>query len=449
MRSVFANSASLLLAAALGLGAAPAFADDQAAPATPAAPAAAPAAPKPPPSWWDNFKVSGYVEFGITGNPDESAGNLNVGHLFTDKANEFMFNQGSLIVERDPDTSGGFDWGFRFQGMVGSDARYTHFLGEGDYGSSDIIQFDVLEASWDAHLPFFTAGGEDLKVGQFATLLGAETIDPRSNTFYSHSYIFNFGLPLKDTGVQLIAHVSPLVDLYASVITGENTSIGPGGDNNGALAFEGGVGFNISDKLTIVAYTNVGPENACVTYAVLYSCNSSERYFGDLVATYKITDALTSTTELNFVHDQGPFLSGGGKTYSPSAGGVAQYFTYTINDMISAGVRGEVFRDANGFFVTAFPGSNNDFVNCEWGLLSCKTIGTFAPTTYGEITLGLNIKPPNLPSIIKGFVIRPEIRFDDALSGPAPFDPKVNAAGFTVGTKGSQVTLAVDATLSF
>ena len=43
-------------------------------------------------------------------------------------------------------------------------------------------------------------GGTDVKFGQYPTPLGDEVIDATGNTFYSHSYIFNYGLPFKHTG---------------------------------------------------------------------------------------------------------------------------------------------------------------------------------------------------------------------------------------------------------
>jgi hypothetical protein len=404
---------------------------------TPAAPAA-PAAPK---AWSDAINLSGYLQGGFTGNFSSPSSELNFGRLFDDKSNQGAFNQGSLIFERPVDTSGGFDWGFRFQGMMGTDARYTHFLGEGDRATTSRIQFDILEASVTAHTPYFTAGGEELKIGQFATLLGAETIDPRSNYFYSHSFIFNFGLPLKDTGAMLTTHVSPLIDIYTGLITGVNTSFAPGGDNNGALAFEGGVGFNISDALTILATSNIGPENPCA-FGASYNCNSSMRYFGDVVVTWKINPKLTSITEFNIVHDEGPFVSGDGGHYSPTAGGAAQYLVYQWNDQIAVVGRAEVFRDANGFFVAAFPG-NLDFLNSEAGR-PYTAYGPFVPSTYGELTVGINYKPP-VPDVFKGFVIRPEFRVDDQFSGPDAFD--IDKAG--VAHSKTQETLAVDFILPF
>jgi hypothetical protein len=140
------------------------------------------AAPKasPPASWWDTVKFSCWLDAGVTFNPSNPSDGINFGHLFTDKANQPLLNQFVLTLERplDPKATG-YDFGFRFQGMYGSDARYTHFLGEFDHAISDRNQIDVVEAYVLAHLPWLTTGGVDVKMGQFVTLEGAETIDPR------------------------------------------------------------------------------------------------------------------------------------------------------------------------------------------------------------------------------------------------------------------------------
>ena len=57
--------------------------------------------------------------------------------------------------------------------MYGSDARYTQFLGElNRVDPDDRNQFDVVEANVLFHLPVLTAGGVDLKAGQYPTPLG-------------------------------------------------------------------------------------------------------------------------------------------------------------------------------------------------------------------------------------------------------------------------------------
>ena len=131
-------------------------------------------------------------------NPQNPPDGLNFGHLFTDKANSPLLNQILLTVQRplDPKATD-YDFGFKLQGMYGSDARYTHYLGELDYIINDRSQITPVEAWAVVHTPWLFSGGIDIKAGQFVTLEGAETIDPTTNYLYSHSYIFNFGVPLR------------------------------------------------------------------------------------------------------------------------------------------------------------------------------------------------------------------------------------------------------------
>ena len=71
---------------------------------------------------------------------------------------------------------------------VNADWYYTQFLGELNRAvPNQRYQFDVVEANVLAHVPWITEGGMDLKVGQYPTPLGYETIDPSTNPFYSHS----------------------------------------------------------------------------------------------------------------------------------------------------------------------------------------------------------------------------------------------------------------------
>ena len=159
--------------------------------AAPEAPAAAPAAPP-------EFGVWAQLEAGITANVDSPHSGVNYGHLFTDKSNQPVLNQLLLTAEKPLDTNA-TDWalGYRLQGMIGTDARYTHFLGELDLDIKERTQVDIVEAWAFIHAPILTDGGVDIKVGQFVTYLGAETIDPSTDAFYSKSYIFNFGIDRK------------------------------------------------------------------------------------------------------------------------------------------------------------------------------------------------------------------------------------------------------------
>jgi len=377
-----------------------------------------------PISWQDTIKFSGHLEAGITGNPDDPSNHINFGRLFDDRTNTPLLNQLLLTVERPINPAApGYDFGFRLQGMYGSDARYTHFLGELDRVTSARHQVDIVEANLQAHLPWLTDGGMDVKVGQFVTLEGAEVIDATGNFFYSHTYLFNFGIPLKHTGIMITTHLNPTVDLMTGVTTGVNTSLG-GGDNNDAIAFHGGIGLNLG-KLTVLADTHIGPENPEGTPGI--HANSDLRYLNDVTMIWKISDVLTSITDLNYIHDDG---------FNVSGGGIAQYLTYTVNDWLAIGGRAEVWRDDKGFFVAAFPGSF-DFVNLEKG--KPATVIGGGNTTYGAFTVGLNVKPP-VPKLIEGFMIRPEIRYDRSFSNTMPFNN---------GTGKDQVTIAADFILPF
>ncbi|MGO9005330.1 MAG: outer membrane beta-barrel protein [Beijerinckiaceae bacterium] len=410
-----------------------------------------PPAPPAPPNWWDTLTVNGVIDAGITFNPDLGAGGNNFGRLFDDKANSPLLNQMSLIVQRplDPNAKG-IDFGFKVQLLYGSDARYTHFLGECDYCINEINQFDVVEAWGAVHLPYAFSGGVDVKAGQFVTLEGAEVINAPDNLFYSHSYIFNFGTPLKDTGVMTISHVTPMVDIYAGAVTGVNRSLGwaspafgdPGNQNNGA-AFEGGIGLNLLDgNLTVLATTNIGPENPNTPLGIAAcACdpNTTLRYLNDTTVTWKATDKLTFITDANFIHDDG-YLPGGVSGY-----GIAQYASYAIYDWLKINGRAEVWRDNNGFFVAAYPG-NFDFVNSEHGYLNgsygAPGAAAFQGNTYLGLTAGLNITPalPKETPYLKAIIFRPEIRYDASLNDTTPF---------AAGTKSSQFTVAGDLILKF
>lgn len=390
------------------------------APSKETTPAPTPAATNPeaaPAGWFSSIKLSAQLEGGIVLNPQRPVDANNFGQLFTDKGNQFQLNQILLTAQRalDPKATG-YDFGFKVQAMYGSDARYTHFLGELDRTISSRYQLDIVEANLQAHLPWLTEGGIDVKAGQYPTPLGFETIDPSTNPFYSHSYIFNFGIPLKHTGILTTTHVTPVVDFYLGIDSGVNTSLG-GGDNNGNPGGIFGFGLNLWDgKLTVLALSHVGPENPTNAYP---DSAGKMRYLNDVVVTYKPSDKLSFTTELNYIKDD----------YFRAEGyGAAQYASYAISDTVTLNGRAEIWRDNSNFFVGAFPG-NLDFVKAERGF-PATIIAAPRATTYSEFTAGLTWKP-TLPAPVSTLMIRPELRYDRALNGSHPFNGGRDNGAFT------------------
>ena len=396
----------------------------------------APTVPAAPAAWADTLKLSGHLEAGITGNVDDPRNQRNFGRLFDDHSNRPVLNQFMLTAERplDPKATG-WDFGFKAQIMYGSDARFTHLFNQLDRVIHDTNQFDIVEAYGSLHAPGIGEGGMDLKLGQFVSPMGAESIDASQNSLYSHSYIFNFGVPAKHTGVLATTHLTGIVDLYAGIDTGVNDWVGEKGMNNDAFP-KGQVGFGLNlldGNLTVLALSHIGPENAegaTTSTGAPIRVNSALRYVNDITIVWKASDALTLTTDLNYIHDDGLHASGGG---------IAQYAAYSVNDWLAVIGRGEIWRDDNGAFVASFQ-TPFDFANSERGLptLPGHVVGG-SKTTYGELTFGLNLKPP-VPKAFDGFVIRPEIRYDQSLNGTHPFnDSKMD----------HQLTLAADFVLPF
>jgi hypothetical protein len=418
------------------------------------APAAPAAADAPPPGYWiDGIHLSAQIEAGIIGNP--SAPKSNDGQLFTDRANQPMLNQVLLGAEKklDPKATG-FDYAFKLSLLYGSDARYTHFLGFLDQAlpKSDRNQFDVVEASATLHSPVtIFEGGLDVKAGLYATPLGAELIDPSGNPFYSHSYIFNYALPLKHTGFLATAHVTGLLDLYLGVDTGSNTTFGPNGDDNNSIAGIVGFGLNMMDgNLTVLALSHMGPENPTRSLGMLVppaDANSYMRYYNDVVLVWKYTDKLTLTTEASWARDDFGTSGFTGKPAPANAFGIAQYAGYTLTDTLTFNARAEVFRDDNGFFVAGYPG-NYDPVYTEKGIVAGNTTFSMPAATYGAITLGVTWKP-EVPTPVTSLAIRPELRYDQSLGGNKVFNRSINTAGVATFKDSGAFTISTDVILTF
>ncbi len=401
---------------------------------TPPAPSTVPAVkPYVPPAtlgaWAGSIRLNLQADAGITVNPDDPANRRNFGRLFDDDSNRPVLNQALATLARDVDPKATSpDVGFSLQLLYGSDARVTHTLGVFDQLIHDRNQIDVLNANVAVRLPGVFAGGLDLKAGIYPTPLGYELIDPKTNPFYSHSYIFNYGLPIKHTGALATAHVSDRFDVYFGIDSGSQTAIGYGsGDNNNRPGGIAGIGYNgPGGTLTIVALTHMGPEDSRHNAPF---ANEAMRYYNDVVVTYKATDKLTLTTELDYAREDG---------FRAEAYGIAGYASYALSDTLTLNGRGEVFRDNRNFFVST-PAGNLDLVRSERGV-AANLVTSPRAATYSELTAGVTYKPGGMPAALSTLLLRPELRYDHTLNG-------VHAFGG--GRNLDMVTLAADVVVGF
>ncbi|MEW6438335.1 MAG: outer membrane beta-barrel protein [Pseudomonadota bacterium] len=407
------------------------------------------AAPAPPPTWWSTVTVNGEIDAGIMGNPDAPSSGLNWGRLFDQTANEPMLNTGVLTIQR-ATGSAGYDVGFMLQGAFGTDNRFTHNMGEGEYWINSKYQLSLMQAYLSVHTPWITPGGIDWKLGQWSTIEGVESFtDPSANLFYSHSYLFNYPEPFTNFGVLAITHINPTVDIYTGISSGNQATLVPYvGDNNDAPAFEGGVGLNklFGGAVTVMATTHIGPENpyfqADFPLTGNNAANTSLVFENDLNATWTVTDKITAIGQVNYTKND--FT--GGSTY----GGVGYVSWQTPYDWLKVNGRAEVFRDngngsGGGTYVCAYPG-NFDWMNALHGFPNTVYCGP--PTTYFEFTAGLNITPtiPSSVPFVKAVIFRPEVRYDTSLNGTTPFGVP---SGSTIGTKSDMVTIGGDVVVKF
>ena len=434
-----------------------------------AAPAPAPEPAAPTHFVWNGVTFSGHIDAGTNINPDSPDNNINFGQLFTDRANSFRMNQANLAAEQDINSSAStFNWGWRVEGMYGTDARFTHTFGLFDRATNSPYQWDLVEGSVSGHFPVIFSGGIDVKAGIYPTPIGYEVIDANGNFFYTHSYIFNYGIPLKHTGTYATGHITDMIDVWAGVDTGVNAGMPffRSTDNNHSASILAGIGINNPiPNLTILGLAHIGPENGYVSGASCFTgataCyahdpNSTARQIYDVVTTWKATDQITVVNETNYIRDD---------LFHATGEGTAFYGIYKMNDQFSFGARGEVFRDDQGFFVTSFQESQA-FMNAQRGIGMGNTVGpaniyntgyNAGKATYTELTVGANWSPAiafpsQLPSTL-GLTLRPELRWDHAWGlnpGVHPFGiTKASVAAGTVGTKDDQFLLSVDAILAF
>jgi hypothetical protein len=374
------------------------------------------------------INIYGWLETGYTYNHrHDNAGNNPVivpGPFNHEFGNHYMINQLDLRFERQVDPTK-WDVGGMVEVMYGSDAGRIHATGLGYNGSdptddntpSDslavanlhpILQFDIPQAYIDVGVP--VGNGLKVRVGKFVTLLGYETIDPRGNPFYSHSYLFN-AVNFTNVGVMTDYKVNDNLEIQTGITRGWDIALE---DNNEcAIDVLGQVAYKFNDSLNLLFNYNVGPENKGDT--------GHYRVVLDPVVYWQVTKALKAGVEAMYIYDGGINGSPGDTHHYGDVWGAAAYLGYTVNDMLTVNARLEkVHVDIGSFGGMSF--SN--------------------PTSLYEITLGVTVVPMPKDPYLKGLSIRPEIRYDFTDSSAGAF----NAHSTTYK---DQLTFAADVIMTF
>jgi hypothetical protein len=373
-------------------------------------------------------KIYGWIQNSYTGNTNgRPPSGINFGVNPNNLANRWMGNQYYLIVENPLEQNDKVNFGFRADNLFGNDAQFNHSTGFADnaFRPNSFRQYDLAQLYGEVHLPFLTKGGIDVKGGRWYTLAGYEVVPAIGRPLLSVPYMFNYGQPFTHVGVLTTTHLTDRINLYNGAINGWDRWI----NVRYKWGYIGGFSWSSEDGKTSLAFTTVwGPNqypnflspnlfpfptgvttNPAFVGRRNFGYGDNTRVLFTTVLSHKWTDKLTQVIETDQAHEQNvPFLAANGGPQSAEWYSFGNWFLYAFNDKLTGVWRSEVFRDDDG-------------------------VRTGTADTFYEMTLGMIYKPKSW------LWIRPEARYDWAqFKNP-----------YNDGTRGSQLTLAIDAILLY
>ncbi|HEX4129402.1 MAG TPA: outer membrane beta-barrel protein [Pirellulales bacterium] len=360
---------------------------------------------------------------------------------WTDRSNDYEMNEFYNILKRDVDNGGeGWDWGFRWDNMYGTSAKYCT-----SSGFEDKFQSNTQQSMYNDAMPSAQIVGQynDMKVtmGRFISPVGFYTIGTYLNFFNTIPYTYQYGEPFTHTGFLAQQQVTDDLNLGLGVTRGW--------DNTGNFNPNAGV-------LGTVTRNNLSKEGDSLAWVFMYSnepqavgVNSAipinpgvpynppgfaGRYFQTLVYSRPITDRITYIAQSDFGHQTNAFGDGRAALWY----GLNQYIYYKVNNCWSWGIEGEWFRDEEGFRVGGFlpnftsaqqaPGINPHALP--------TSVSGFAGNFF-QTTMGPRWTPnPNL-------VIRPNMRWDwyDGPANGLGLAPYGNGNHYQQGILGTDVVV--------
>lgn len=364
------------------------------------------------------IEIGGWIDQGITWNPDSPANRFNGPVTFNDRSNEYQLNQMWMFVEKAADNGGcGIALGGRIDLMYGTDHRFTMARGlelhqdlSPKWNSEDRrfyglampqMYLDVAVNDWT------------FRIGHFFTLIGYEVVPATGNFFYSHTYTMQYGEPFTHTGVLAMRELSDRVSISAGIHRGwDNWE-----DNNddlgflGAITLTGGDVDSLTLAMTISEEDDAG-ESVRIMYSAVYQRQLNRRL------------AWVLHHDCGWEDDAGPDATDA-EWYS-----LVNYLFYTINDCWKLGFRYGWFRDDDGVRVID--------LTAPAGFRTASFNPAGRTGNWNDLTVGLNYTPN------ANVILRTECRWDWV-------DPDENLTGgpFDDFSQNSQFLWATDLIVQF
>jgi hypothetical protein len=271
-----------------------------------------------------------------------------------------------------------FDLGLRFDGLFGRGAEFSHSNGllenSGHRGSD--AWFDIIQTYIQLWCKTGAHSGLEILAGKFSSPIGYEATAAAENLLFTHGFLSQFCEPFAHTGVQATYFFSPQLSLFIAPVEGWDVFK----DNNHAWTIVTGGTYSSKDcfgdtpRTSLTLNFDVGPEMPDNTRDYLT--------LTEIILQRWWTPQLLQVINFDIGSEQHAV---DGKTANWA--GIADYFSYILNDYAQSTIRLEWFRDVRGVF-SGIPGN------------------------YFDITFGTTLTPVPHHDFFNDFVIRPEFRWD-------------------------------------
>lgn len=333
--------------------------------------------------------IGGWAAAGINYNTANPSDRSNGPVSMTDRSGEFNLYQLDLFIEKAVTKASTWDVGGRFDYMFGTDTRYTQATGNWDMGLMSKNSYYNM-ALPQAYAEVFAPIGNGLsgKFGHFYSIIGYESVPSPLNFFSSHTYSFKSS-PFTTTGALFSYALNEQWGLNFGAVTGPDNF----NRDLGAWSQMSGLTWTNAKTGTTASFSVLSGD--------VYAHQSSQ-----LVYYSAILQQNLGKWHLVLQHDRGTQQNAIAQGQNAEWYSIVQYLTYQATDTWGLGVRGEWFRDQNGFRYSA------------------------GEASYYDVTAGLNWKPKSW------LMIRPEVRYDWSQAQIAPFDGGQQTNQFLLGIDG-------------
>ena len=313
------------------------------------------------------YNLGGWFQGGYTSQAND---------LFLDNEDRYNLHQAWFFAEKVAKSNNGeLGFGWRFDGMYGTDADDTQAFGNTQDALGNPRGFDNNFGrgggyGWALPQIYGEVAGENwsAKVGHFYTLAGYEVVTAPDNFFFSHAITMFNSEPFTHTGAVGTFNVSDDLTLYAGWTLGWDTGFDQFADGS---SFLGGFSSALGEDSTLTYITTIGDLGA----------RGRDAYSHSIVVDTAVTDKFNYVFQSDLLRVD----STGEDNF-----GINQYFLYSFNECFGMGSRVEWWK---GDSLTGYAPHD--------GILPAT-----GSHSYYEATFGINYKPH------ANIILRPEYRYD-------------------------------------